>query len=229
MTELAATEQKNDLSGLSLYATNAWMVFGSFCFIYLFFNWYLQSEVLTDKVYTYTLAGQVNPDKLAAFLEGQHRMVVVSYLMVPVAILLKMTLVTLCLLAGLVLTSRKLPLRQIFRIVLFAESAFVAGTLIRLLLLAFSHKVETLGQYMSFAPLSLYSLFPVAAVPNWMAYPLQTLDIFQVGYFLLLATGLQYYLRQPFKEMLVFVLGSYGLGLFCCMIGFAFISITFNP
>ena len=229
MTELAVTEPKKGFSGVSLYATNAWMVFGGFCFIYLFFNWYLQSEVLTDKVYTYTLAGQVNPDKLAAFLEGQHRMVVLSYLMVPVALLLKMTLVTICLFTGLLLTSQQFSWRQLFRIVLFAESAFVAGTLFRLLLLAFSHRVESLGQYMSFAPLSLYSLFPVTAVPNWMTYPLQTLDIFQAGYILLLATGLQYYMRQPFKKMLVFVLGSYGLGLFCCMIGFAFISISFNP
>src|SRR6201991_1353505 len=229
MTDLAAAQQKNSLPGASLYATNVWFVFGFFCFIYLFFNWYLQTQVLTDQVYIYTLEGQVNPDKLAVFLAGQHKMVFLGYLMVPFALLLKMILVTLCLLTGLLLTSQKLPIRTIFKIVLFAESAFVAGVLLRLLFFAFSCRVESLGQYMSFAPLSLYSLFKVSAVPNCMTYPLQTLDLFQAGYVLLLAVGLQYYMGQPLKKTIAFVLSSYGLGLLCCMIGFAFISICFNP
>ncbi len=230
MTDLAATGHSNGLSsGASLYTTNAWFVFGATSFIYLFFNWYLQTQVLTDQVYSYSLSTQVNPDKLSAFLQGQHRMVLLSYLLVPFTLLLKMTLVSICLLAGLLLTYQKLAYRTLLRIVLFAESAFVAGTLLRLLLLTFSHQLESLGQYLSFAPLSLYSLFKPSVVPNWLTYPLQTLDIFQAGYILLLAAGLRHYTGQPFRKMIWLVLGSYGLGLFCCMIGFAFISISFNP
>src|ERR1700754_5284838 len=152
MTDLAAAQQKNSLPGASLYATNVWFVFGFFCFIYLFFNWYLQTQVLTDQVYIYTLQGQVNPDKLAAFLAGQHKMVFLSYLMVPFTILLKMILVTLCLLTGLLLTSQKLPIRTIFKIVLFAESAFVAGGLLRLLFLGFSGGGGKRGPDISVSP-----------------------------------------------------------------------------
>jgi hypothetical protein len=230
MTDLAATGNDNGLSsGVSIYTTNIWLVTGITCLVYLFFNWYLQTQILTDQVYTYSLGRQVNPDKLAAFLQGQHRMVLVSYLVVPLTLLVKVSLVSLCLLTGLLLTSLKLPFSTLMRIVLFAESAFVTGTLLRLLILAFSRNVESLGQYMSFAPLSLYSLFQPSSVPNWLTYPLQTLDIFQAGYVLLLAAGLRYYIGQPFRKMLGLVLMSYGLGLACCMIGFAFISISFNP
>jgi hypothetical protein len=230
MTDLAATGNNTGLSsGVSIYTTNIWLVVGVTCFVYLFFNWYLQTQILTDQVYTYSLGRQVNPDKLAAFLQGQHRMVLVSYLVVPLTLLVKVSLVSLCLLTGLLLTSLKLPFRTLMRIALFAESAFVTGTLLRLLILAFSRNVESLGQYMSFAPLSLYSLFQPSSVPNWLTYPLQTLDIFQAGYVLLLAAGLHYYIGQPFRKMLGLVLMSYGLGLACCMIGFAFISISFNP
>jgi hypothetical protein len=229
MTDMAATGNIDRPSGVSIYTTNIWLVSGITCFVYLFFNWYLQTQVLTDQVYTYSLSRQVNPDKLAAFLQGQHRMVPVSYLVVPLTLLVKMSLVSLCLLAGLLVTYMKLPFRTLLRIALFAESAFVAGTLLRLLILTFSHDVESLGQYMSFAPLSLYSLFNPSSVPNWLSYPLQTLDIFQAAYILLLAAGLHYYIGQPFRKMLGLVLTSYGLGLVCCMIGFAFISISFNP
>ncbi len=229
MNDLVAVEHQPSVPRASVYSTNAWMVFGIVCFVYLFFNWYLQSQVLTDQVYTYSLGGQVNPDKLMAYLHGQHRVALLSYVLIPVALLFKMTLITLCLLAGLLLTSQHLSFSKIFRVVLFAESAFVAGTLFRLLLLAFSHNIESLGEFMSFAPLSLFSLFHAASVPNWLIYPLQTLDVFQALYVYFLARGLQFYLGRTTKESLEQVVGSYGVGLFTCMIFFAFISITFNP
>lgn len=229
MNDLAATEQRRVSSGASLYTTNPWLVFGIYCLVYLFFNWYLQKHVLTDQVYTYSLGGSVNPDKLAAFLQGQHRMEFLSYVFVPLMIVIKMFLVAFCLMAGLLLTSQKLAFSSVFKIVLFAESAFVASTLFRLLVLAFSHSVESLGQYMAFAPLSLFSLFHATSVPNWMLYPLQTLDVFQGLYIYFLARGLQHFLQRSFKESVEQVVGSYGLGLVTAMIFFAFISITFNP
>jgi hypothetical protein len=140
-----------------------------------------------------------------------------------------MTLVTFCLLTGLLITSQKISFLILFRIVLFAETAFVASTLLRLLLLAFFHNVESLGQYMAFAPLSLFNFFHAQSVPNWLVYPLQTLDVFQAFYIYLLAKGLSVYLKCSLSQSVEQVLGSYGVGLFTVMILFAFISITFNP
>jgi len=229
MTELSATTNNNGPSGqTSLYTTNGWWVLAGASGIYLFFTWYLQTRVLTDQVYYTSLTGQVSIEKLSALLDSQHRMSLLAYIGVPVFLVIKMVLVSFCLLTGLLLTARRLPFRTLCKIALFAESAFVAGTLLKLLLLAFVHNVDNLGQYASFAPLSLYSLFKVAAVPAWLTYPLQTLDLFQVGYVLLLATGLGYYCRQPFKKMLWLVLASYGTGLLCCMIGFAFLSFSYT-
>ncbi len=229
MSDLAVNENRQTLPGASVYTTSAWLVFGVICFVAVFFNWYLQKQVLTDQVYTYSLGDQVNPDKLTAFLQGQHRMELLSYLLIPVVLLTKMVLVSLCLFTGLLLTSQKVSFSILFRIVLFAETAFVASTLLRLLLLAFFHNVESLGQYMAFAPLSLFNFFHAASVPNWLVYPLQTLDVFQALYIYLLARGLSVYLRRSLVQSVEQVLGSYGVGLFTAMILFAFISITFNP
>lgn len=211
------------------HTPNPWLVFGGSCFIYLFFNWYLQTRVLTDQVYTFTFGNQVNPDKLNAFLDGQHRSAVLGYLFVPLIMLTKMSLVSLCLYAGLVLTSQSLSFPRVFRIVLIAESAFVAGTLIKLLLLSFTHPVESLGQYLAFAPLSLFSLFPASRIPNWLVYPLQTMDLFQLIYVFLLAKGLQVHLKKNFRSSIRMVIGSYGVGLAVCIIGFAFIAAIYNP
>jgi hypothetical protein len=223
MTELAATGQSSASSdNTSLYSANAWWVFAGICSIYLFFNWWLQTQVFTDQVYYYSLGGRVSAEKLASFLDAQHRMSFLSYVFVPVVLVVRMTVIAFCLLTGLLLTSRKLSFKAIFKIVLFAESAFAAGVLLRLLLLAFSKGIESLAQFETFAPLSLYSLVHPSSVPAWLTYPLQTLDLFQVAYCLLLAAGLRHFLFCPFKKALRLVLCSYGLGLLCCMIAFAF-------
>jgi len=223
MTDLAATGQSSASSdNTSFYAINGWWVFAGMCFIYLFFNWYLQTQVLTDQVYYYSLGGRVSTEKLAAFLDAQHHVSFLSYVLVPVTLVIRMTLVSFCILTGLLLTSEKLSFKAIFKIVLFAETAFAAGVLLKLLLLAFSKDIESLSQFETFAPLSLYSLCNPSAIPAWLTYPLQTLDLFQAGYCLLLAAGLGYYLGTPFKASLRFVLCSYGAGILCCMIAFAF-------
>lgn len=227
MTDLAATEQDTAIANdPPLYDLNAWWIFSGICIIYVIFNWWIQTQVLTDQFYYYSLGAKVGADKLSTIVSDQHRMRLLTYLMVPFSLLLKMTAVTFCLLTGLLVTARKLSFRTLFKIVLFAESAFVAGILLKLLILSFGHSIDNLAEYESFAPLSLFSLFNTSSLPDWLIYPLQTIDLFQVAYFILLATGLRYFLRQPFAKMLRLVLGSYGLGLLSWMVVIAFLIIS---
>jgi hypothetical protein len=227
MTDLAAAEHNSGTSTEQpIYDLNGWWVFSGICFIYLFFNWWLQTQVLTDQFYYYSLGARVSADKLASIVSDQHKTGILSYVLVPVTLLFKMILVSFCLLTGLLLTSQKLPFQTLFKIVLFAESAFAASILLRLLLLSFSHNIESLAQFQSFAPLSLFSLFKASSVPAWLYYPLQTLDLFQAAYCLILAAGLRFFLQQPFGKMLRLVAVSYGLGLLSCMIVVAFLVIS---
>lgn len=189
----------------------------------------MQTQVLTDEVYHYSFGGQVSTAKLTEFLSGQHRTRVLSYILVPVVLLLRMLIVSFCLLAGLLLTSRKPAFSQLFRIVLIAEAAPVAGVLIKLLILSFFVHIDTISQFEALAPFSVYSFLNAAAVPRWLVCPLQSLDIFQAAYILLLAGGLRHYLKFSFRNALRWVLCTYGLGLLCLMIGLAFLVISFNP
>ena len=47
MSQWAATGQRPASPVNSIFTINAWFVFGGVCFVYLFFNWYLQTQVLT--------------------------------------------------------------------------------------------------------------------------------------------------------------------------------------
>jgi hypothetical protein len=76
-----------------------------------------------------------------------------------------------------------------------------------------------------FSPLSLFSLFDPELLQEWLYYPFKVLNLFEVGYWLLLAYLLAKHLNQTFDEMLKLVLTYYVRFLFCWIIFVMFISL----
>jgi hypothetical protein len=210
----------------SPYEMSNWWPFSMFCLVALFSTYYLQTEVLTDNVYYNSLTGHLSTDKITDLINMKNRVGLFGYLLAPVTLLIRVLFTSLCIGTGLLVTSRKLPWKYLFKIALFAEAAFAAAALLKLFLLAFFHSVDNIGDLQSFAPLSLYSLFKSDAVPGCLIYPLQTLNLFELLYWLLLAAGLGFFLRKSFVKMLAAVLGSYGIGLLCWMACIAFMNIV---
>jgi hypothetical protein len=184
---------------------NGWLI-AFYSFIYIFSACWLQSTIT----------------------ELRYRTGVLGLAMAPVGLLLRLTAVALCLQAGVLLTDRKLSFGAAFKIALFAESALVGLAVLKLLLLAFFYPVTRLQEVQAFAPLSLYSLPGASSFSRWWMYPLQTMNVFEVAYWFLLAVGLRHYLGQPLGRMLLLVLGSYGVGLACWMAGVEFLMINFT-
>lgn len=224
--ETLSIPKQHSADSQSLYSINGWWIFISICLIYIFTAWWLQSEVLTDSLYYQTLGNKLSTDKIDAFVGLQHRTRWLGYATIPIALVFKITASCFCLMTGLMVTGNKLSFKILFKIALFAESAFVAAALVRLVLLAFFHTIDRLEDFQSFAPLSLYSLLKPSSVASWLVYPLQTLNLFEFAYAGLLAAGLHFYLRQPLKKMLAVAAGSYGLGLLCWMIFMVFLNLN---
>ena len=203
-----------------------WLVAG-FSLVYIFSAWWMQTSVLTDDVYYNTLGGKTSTDKIDSIIQLQHRMGLVSYILVPFELLLRVAAASFCLLTALFATGRqKLSTGTVIKIALFAETASVAYALLKMILLAFFHPINSLQELQAFAPLSLYSIANGAAFPSWLAYPLQTINLFEITYWLFLALGLRYYLREPLSKMLLLVLGSYGLGLVCWLTAISFLILN---
>ena len=212
MNELIVGKRPAPQNATSFYAIhNGWLI-AIFSLVYIVSAWYLQSQVLTD-------------DPAAEVL---HKVGLYTYAFVPPGLLLRMAAVAFCLFTGLLLTGRTLSFAKTFKIVLLAEIAFVAYALLKLLILAFFHPIGHLKELQAFAPLSLYSLLDAAAVPRWLTYPLQTINVFEITYWFLLAAGLRNYLGQPLSKMFLLVLSSYGVGLLGWMIAVEFLTLNFT-
>lgn len=229
MDSIASGKAPSSYAGQSIYAINSWWVFTGFCLLSIFSTYYLQTHVLTDEVYYNSLADRFTADKIESIIHTQQRFGLLSYLMVPAGLLLKITLASFCLFTGLQFTSHTLPFRTVFKVALFAEIAFAANTLLRLFLLSFFREINTFEELQSFAPLSLFSLLNASTVPPYLQYPLQTLNLFELIYCLLLAGGLWFFLKQPLRKMMGLVLASYGLGLLCWIVCVVFLHTYLTP
>jgi hypothetical protein len=210
--------------GQHIYDINSWFVFSGICLVYLFSSYYLQQHVLTEELYYNSLSG-VDEHEVEEMIHLKERAGILGYIMVPVTTAIKILFASFCLYTGLLLTGNNTEFRKIFKITLFAEVAFVFATLLRLVLLAFFTDLRTFEEIRSFAPLSLYGLFGNA--PDYLVYPLQTINLFEIIYVFLLAAGLQYFLQQGFKKMLLLVVCSYGLGLLAWMVFVGFLNVNF--
>ena len=224
MDSVAPTKQSPTYTSQSIYATNSWWLFACICLLSLFSTYYIQANILTDEVYYNSLADRFTADRIASVIDTQQRIRILSYLVVPAGLLLRITLACFCIYTGLQFTSYALPFRTVFKIALFAETAFVVYTLLRLFLMSFFYEINTFNELQSFAPLSVFSLLNAATVPKSLQYPLQILNLFELLYCLLLAAGLRFFLKQPFSKMIWLVLASYGLGLLCWMLCMVFLN-----
>jgi hypothetical protein len=80
----------------------------------------------------------------------------------------------------------------------------------------------------TFYPLSLLNLLEVKDIPQWLLYPLQVINIFEVLYWLILAYGLSLVAKERLPKMLWLVAFSYGIGLFVWVVFITFITINLS-
>jgi hypothetical protein len=131
-----------------------------------------------------------------------------------------------CIYAGLLLGQQKIKFSRILKVVLFSEVVFILYSMGRLGVL-FSKDFSTLEQIQKFWPLSLFSLFSSDSIPQWLFYPLYTINIAEIAYWLVLALGLTYLMKTKFLQSLKTVLTSYGAGLLLWMVFLVFVQLYF--
>ena len=116
----------------------------------------------------------------------------INYIVTPLLLLVKFTLISIVLYIGVFFLNLhfKISFGVIFRIVIACEIIFVFAGVVKFLwfyLFAGNYKLDDMS---FFYPLSLINLFNISEVDRLWVYPLQSANIFQAAYVLLLSYGL---------------------------------------
>ncbi len=184
--------------------------------------------ILTDDIYYQTYGEQVAIAKIESFLDLRERISWLAYVFVPIILLIKISFVALCLNIGTLFSNIKLGFKRLFRIALVAELIFVVAGIIRILWLYYVKEIEVLQDVQYFYPLSMINFFSIDTLESWFIYPMVTLNLFEVAYFMALGLGLHWALQKPYGKMLRMVIGSYGIGLLIWALLLVFLTINIS-
>lgn len=127
----------------------------------------------------------VQIEKVFAFQEKWRW---ISYALVPLLLLLKISLIASVLYIGTFFYSKvKVTFKQLFDAVIKAEFVFLLVSILKIVWFYFFQTNYTLEDLQYFYPLSALNIVGYKGIDAWFIYPLQVLNLFELAYWLLLA------------------------------------------
>jgi hypothetical protein len=176
------------------------------------FKHFLNIDELVVNFYSEQLA----KEQLEKLLETQEKWSWVGYAIIPILILIRTSLVAVCLSIGLFFyenEDKEPKFSQLFRIALVGEFILALVGFFKFFYFAFIKTEYTLQDVQQFYPLSYTNFLDISKIEPWLVYPLQTLNLFEIGYFFVLVYGLHKLLQNKYTKSFEIVAVSYGTGL----------------
>jgi len=189
---------------------------------------YLSNILLISDSLMYDFYSEQLPiEQIDKMLAQQKEWAWLSYVFVGVLYLLKITLIAGCIYIGFFfINSNKVTFKEIITIVAKADLVFFVPIMLKILWFTFVEERFTIKDIQQFYPLSLVNIFDVSSLDNWLLYPLQTFNVFEVLFWFALAYELKNYLKEDFTTSFKFVLSTYGSGLFVWVIFVVFLIVN---
>jgi len=186
-----------------------------------------QYLLVDEELYYNAYSGQLSYDHIKDLIDRGKQWEWIKYIFIPVFYSLKLTLVAGVIAIGSYLTTNQFYFKQFFGAAIFAELIFLLPVLIKLLWFLFVQTDYNLHDLNLFYPLSLLNITGIENIPSYWLYPLQTLNLFEIAYWLLLAHGVSEVTGQSFRQGFGLVISSYGTGLLLWIVLIMFLTITY--
>ncbi len=188
-----------------------------FLVIGLFFlTIYLSTNILSSEQLVYDFYSELlTEEKAEELIESSKKWWWVSYALIFIIVLVRSSLVALCLSIGLLFydMERDLGFKKIFNVALTGELILVLVGFFKIFYFVFFKENYSFQDIQEFSPLSYISFLDITKIEPWLIYPLQILNLFEVGYFFVLVYGLHRLLNNKYWKSFEIVALSYGTGL----------------
>jgi hypothetical protein len=154
--------------------------------------WLSKLILINETVFYNTYSEQITYDRAMILFTGMKKLSWVGYAFTPILLIIKIFLISTVIYIGGFLCDlhEQLSFGTILKIVIASEIVFVVAGLTKLVWFSFFGGNYTLNDLSFFYPLSLIDFFNRSEVSLIWVYPLQTMNLFQIFYILLLTYGL---------------------------------------
>lgn len=169
-----------------------WKLFSGIVLVELLILWVSQTVLIDEIIFFNTYSEQLTYELSMEIFSAMRSYSWISYAILPILLLLKFSTLSVLIYIGAFFSDlhKDITLGKIFKVVVISEIVFVVASVIKVLWFILFAGNYTLDDMNFFYPLSLINLFSRSEVASYWVYPLQTINIFQVFYVLLLAFGL---------------------------------------
>jgi len=215
-------EDKNNL-----YQFKFWQLFLIVSFIYIGIMYVSNTMIYSDAFYYNMLSQKMEIARIKDIIEMQHKYQIISYCIYPIILLLKLWSVAGVIFMVLYLLNQEVSYQNCLKITLIAELVSVVAMLVRVVWLLVA-KPDNVNDIQYFSPLSLTQLLDLDSLPKYLFYPLQLFNIFEVGYWLVLAYGIMVFTNWKFEKSFKAVASGYGVALAMWAVVVMFIQVQFS-
>jgi hypothetical protein len=176
-----------------------------------------------------SLSEQLTKKQIHHFFELQDKWVWIGYTIVPILLLIKTSLIASVLYIGTFFFSKvTVSFKQLWTIVISAEFVFLLVPLFKIAWFYFFQTNYKLEDIQYFYPLSALNIVGYKGLEAWFIYPFQTLNLFELAYWLILAYYIGKATQSNMDSGLKIVAYSYGPALLLWVITIMFITLNYS-
>lgn len=162
--------------------------------------------ILTESYYYNLLGSRLDGDRIQEIFAMNRKYQWLAYLIQPIFLLLKLTIIAGVVYAGIVLFNYTLSFKIIFKVTILAESIVALAGVVKSVWILFNG-VDDINSIKSFYPLSIVNLLNISKIPSYLVFPLQQLNLFELCYWLFFSFWLKMLLNKSYgKSISVFCL-----------------------
>lgn len=198
-----------------------------YAILYTAITFLMNSLVFTDSFYYSVLGEQLSSDRIAGILKINHTYSWIGYFVSPLLLLLKLAIIGGVVFSGIFMFDKEVSYKKVFRVVMIAELACIVATICKLAYFL-TWPPQSLDDITRFYPMAITQLFHVNSLPIYFVYPLQQLNLFEVVYWLLIASGISVYANESFLKGLKMTAFSYGVALALWIVVVVFVQLQFS-
>ncbi|MXV37705.1 hypothetical protein GO491_03275 [Flavobacteriaceae bacterium Ap0902] len=162
-----------------------------------------------------SLSGKYSDEVIANYLDSRKKWSWLGYLIVPLLILLRTGLIAFLMQMAVFFINHedKTPFNKFWGVALSAEWVTILLIAFRFVYFTVIDTDYTLEELQNYIPGALTNVYDVSHLDNWLAYPFNLLNIWELLYWVFLVSGIQEILKTSTVKSFGIVLASYGVGL----------------
>lgn len=175
-----------------------------------------------------TLAENLTTEQIEKLFMQTRKWQLLGYVLLPLLLFLKTQIIAGVLGIGAYLFNKKITHKALWGIVLKAEFIFLLVGVLKIVWFYFFQTNYTLEDVQFYYPLSMLSVVGNNNLEPWYLYPLQTLNVFEVVYWIVLALLIDKALKENSNSGIKIVASSYGPALLIWVVSIMFFTLNMS-